>query len=81
MRNAIMVALAGALAAHPFDGLWATTKKDCGDTEGPDSKTFIDLDNVIKGKSAPRVDQYENHCPGRPHDAGRRWRRAVRHLL
>lgn len=49
-------------AAPAFDGLWATSKKDCRDKDGPDSKTFIDLDNVIKGKPAPLVDSYENHC-------------------
>jgi hypothetical protein len=72
MRNAIMIALTGALAvlatqaplsaAQSFDGLWAATKKDCPDNDGPDSKTMIDLDNHIKGKPAPLVDQYENHC-------------------
>jgi hypothetical protein len=67
MRNAIMIAFAGALAvlatqaplsaAQPFDGLWAATKKDCPYNDVPDSKTMIDLDNP-----APLVDQYENHC-------------------
>jgi hypothetical protein len=49
-------------AATPFDGLWARSQKDCRNAEGPDSKTFVDLNNVIKGKPAPIVDQYENHC-------------------
>ena len=49
-------------AAPTFDGLWATSKKDCRNQDGPDSKTFIDLENVIKGKPAPLVDSYENHC-------------------
>ena len=69
MRTALVIAAGFVLittqpmhAAQPFDGLWAATKKDCGDKEGPDSKTMIDLDNVIKGKPAPLVDQYENHC-------------------
>ena len=72
MRKFLTIALAGALvvlaglpAAHavqPFDGLWVTSRKDCRGKDGPDSKTFIDLDNVIKGKPAPLVDQYENHC-------------------
>ena len=59
------VVFAGPTSAHavqPFDGLWATNRKDCRAKDGPDSKTLIDLDNVIKGKSAPLVDQYENHC-------------------
>ncbi|MBR0827943.1 hypothetical protein JQ596_20630 [Bradyrhizobium manausense] len=51
-----------ASAATPFDGLWARSQKDCRNEEGPDSKTLVDLDNVIKGKPAPIVDQYENHC-------------------
>jgi hypothetical protein len=72
MRNVLTIALAGVLAvvtaqmsayaAQTFDGLWATSRKDCRNKDGPDSKTFIDLDNVIKGKPAPLVDQYENHC-------------------
>jgi hypothetical protein len=53
---------AQAAAANAFDGLWARSQKDCRNEEGPDSKTFVDLDNVIKGKPAPIVDQYENHC-------------------
>jgi hypothetical protein len=59
---AILAAPTSSHAAPPFDGLWATSRKDCRDRDGPDSKTFIDLDNVIKGKPAPLVDQYENHC-------------------
>ena len=59
---AVTAAQTSSHAAPAFDGLWATSKKDCRDKEGPDSKTFIDLDNVIKGKPAPLVDQYENHC-------------------
>ena len=59
---AIFAAQTSSHAAPVFDGLWATSKKDCRDKDGPDSKTFIDLDNVIKGKPAPLVDQYENHC-------------------
>ena len=72
MRTALPIALASILAvlaaqtfshaAPAFDGLWATSRKDCRDKDGPDSKTFIDLDNVMKGKPAPLVDQYENHC-------------------
>jgi hypothetical protein len=72
MRTILTITLAGGLAvlaaqtashaAQPFDGLWATSRKDCRDKDGPDSKTLIDLDNVIKGRPAPLVDQYENHC-------------------
>src|SRR5437879_5840662 len=59
---AVLAAQTSAHAAPPFDGLQATSRKDCRDKDGPDSKTFIDLENVIKGKPAPLVDQYENHC-------------------
>ena len=59
---ALLAAQTSSHAAPPFDGLWATSRKDCRDKDGPDSKTFIDLDNFIKGKPAPLVDQYENHC-------------------
>lgn len=70
MRTVAMIAATGialfamqpAFGEQPFDGLWASTKKDCRDSDGPDSKTMIDLDNVIKGKPAPLVDRYENHC-------------------
>jgi hypothetical protein len=72
MPKVFAVTLAGVLAvlamqssshaAPAFDGLWASSRKDCRDKDGPDSKTFIDLDNIIKGKPAPLVDQYENHC-------------------
>ena len=59
---AVLAAQISAHAAQTFDGLWATTKADCPDHDGPDSKTFIDLDNVVDGKPAPLVDRYENHC-------------------
>lgn len=70
MRTVSLIAAAGIVlfaiqpvfAAQTFDGLWASSKRDCRDREGPDSKTMIDLDNVIKGKPAPLVDRYENHC-------------------
>ena len=59
---AVLTAQTSAHAAEPFDGLWATSRKDCRYKDGPDSTTLVDLDNVIKGKPAPLVDQYENHC-------------------
>ena len=72
MRNVLPITLAilvivlatqtSSHATQPFDGLWATTKSDCPDHDGPDSKTFIDLDNIVDGKPAPLVDRYENHC-------------------
>src|SRR4029079_6079556 len=49
-------------AAETCDGLWAKTQKECLNKEGPDSRTFIGLGNVIGGKPPPLFDQYENHC-------------------
>ena len=49
-------------AAEPFEGLWAQTKEECLDEEGPNSRTLIDLGNVIRSKPIPIFDQYENHC-------------------
>jgi hypothetical protein len=46
----------------PFEGLWAKTKKECLDEEDPNSRTWIDLTNVVDGKPTPIFDQYENHC-------------------
>jgi hypothetical protein len=71
MRNVITVAgimlavtivTPSSQAAESFDGLWAQTKKDCRNKEGPDSKTFIDISKPIGGKDPAMVDQYENHC-------------------
>jgi hypothetical protein len=49
-------------AAELFEGIWAKTQAECLDEEGPNSRTLIDLGNVIDGKPAPIFDQYENHC-------------------
>ena len=49
-------------AAEPFEGVWAKTQKECLDEEGPNSRTLIDLANLIDGKPSPLFDQYENHC-------------------
>jgi hypothetical protein len=49
-------------AAESFEGIWAQTKKECLDDEGPNSRTLIDLGNVVRGKPTPIFDQYENHC-------------------
>jgi hypothetical protein len=66
MRNVITIAsiifvlaTPSLQAAETFDGLWAKTQKECLNKEGPDSRTFIGLGNVIGGKPAPLVDQYE----------------------
>jgi hypothetical protein len=71
MRNVVTMAgimLAATIAttslhaAESFDGLWALTKKECRNTEGADSRTFIDLSKPIGGKNPAMVDQHENHC-------------------
>jgi hypothetical protein len=49
-------------AAEPFEGIWAKTQKECLDEEGPNSRTLIDLGNLIESKPSPLFDQYENHC-------------------
>ena len=49
-------------AGELFEGIWAKTQAECLDEEGPNSRTLIDLGNVIDGKPAPIFDQYENHC-------------------
>ena len=51
-----------SLHSERFEGLWAKTKEECLDEEGPNSRTMIDLRNVVGGKSTPIFDQYENHC-------------------
>ena len=49
-------------ATEPFEGIWAKTQKECLDEEGPNSRTLIDLGNLIEGKPSPLFDQYEHHC-------------------
>ena len=49
-------------ASEPFEGVWAKTHAECLDEDGPNSRTLIDLSNVIGGKPAPVFDQYEHHC-------------------
>jgi len=51
-----------ACATEPFEGVWAKTKAECLDKEGPNSRTLIDLANKHNGKIAPIFDQYEYHC-------------------
>jgi hypothetical protein len=48
--------------AEPFEGLWAQTKDECLNEDGPNSRTLIDLGNLVQGKPTPLFDQYENHC-------------------
>jgi hypothetical protein len=49
-------------ALEPFEGIWAKTQAECLDEEGPNSRTLIDLEDMIDGKPVPMFDQYENHC-------------------
>lgn len=51
-----------AAAAERWEGYWAKTRGECRQSDGPDSKTMIDLRNSENGKPAPLYDQYENHC-------------------
>ena len=52
-----------AFATEMFEGLWATSKEDCDDQEGPNSRILFDLKPKMKrGKSVPMADGYENHC-------------------
>ncbi len=46
----------------PFEGIWAETEAECKDKEGPNSRTVIDLRNMVNGKKTPLFDRYENHC-------------------
>jgi hypothetical protein len=57
-----LAAHAPSHAAEPFEGIWAKTQKECLDEEGPNSRTLIDLGNLIENKPSPLFDQYENHC-------------------
>ena len=61
--GAVLLALLLVLPAHAapradYEGIWAQTKAECEDEEGPNSRTLIDM----AGKAGPLFDQYENHC-------------------
>ena len=58
----VLSAQAPLRAAESFEGIWAKTRAECLDEEGPNSRTLIDLGNLIEGKPSPLFDQYENHC-------------------
>jgi len=49
-------------AAERWEGIWAQTRQECADKEGPSSRTLIDRSNKEKGQLAPIYDQYKNHC-------------------
>jgi hypothetical protein len=49
-------------ATESFEGIWAKTKAECLDDEGPNSRTMIDLSNTVNGTPERIFDQYENHC-------------------
>jgi hypothetical protein len=44
-----------------YEGLWAKTTEECRDEDGANSRTLIDLTNIVDGKPTPIFDQYENH--------------------
>src|SRR4051812_45534318 len=48
-----IVATAATAQPRSLDGLWATSKADCTDPEGPNSRTLI---------QSRTFDQYEFHC-------------------
>jgi hypothetical protein len=59
----VMASLTAPLyAKEPFEGVWAKTQRECRESDRPTSRTLIDLDNRIDGKSSPLFDQYEHHC-------------------
>jgi hypothetical protein len=58
----VVAPMQASQGAEPFEGVWAKTQKECLDPEGPNSRTLIDLRNLIESKPAPIVDRYENHC-------------------
>ena len=54
-----------SIRSESFEGPWAKTKGECLDEEGPNSRTMIDLRNVVGGKSTPMPPA--SHClPVRP---------------
>jgi hypothetical protein len=56
-----VVLLVGGAEAKPradFEGIWAQTRAECEDDEGPNSRTLIDMTS----KEGPLYDQYEHHC-------------------
>lgn len=60
--KATAAAKPSAAATEKWEGYWAKTRKECRHSDGPDSKTMIDLRNSENSKPAPLYDQYENHC-------------------
>ena len=61
--GAVLLALLSVLPVQAapradYEGIWARTRAECEDQEGPNSRTLIDMG----GKVGPLFDQYENHC-------------------
>lgn len=57
----VAVLLTGGAQAGPradFEGIWAQTRAECEDDEGPNSRTLIDMSS----KEGPLFDRYEHHC-------------------
>ncbi len=49
-------------AKENFEGVWARSKAECLDKEGPNFRTSIDLHVKNKGKNLALFDMYEFHC-------------------
>ncbi len=52
----------GTFARDPWEGLWATSAKECLDPEGPNRNTYIDTKFRDRDKIKSLFDQYEHHC-------------------
>jgi hypothetical protein len=66
LRRVISATLLAILAASPalarpatYEGTWAKTQAECKDEDGPNSRTYIALDDP---KIGAVFDQYERHC-------------------
>jgi hypothetical protein len=49
-------------AKENFEGVWAKSKAECLDKEGPNFRTNIDLHEKNNGKTLALFDMYEHHC-------------------
>ncbi|WP_234050432.1 MULTISPECIES: hypothetical protein [unclassified Xanthobacter] len=62
----VLLSICGSLeparAGEAWEGIWATSMKDCDDREGPNSITNIEFGVLIGDRLESVIDQYENHC-------------------
>lgn len=49
-------------AGQAWEGIWAKTKAECEDREGPNSLTNIESGVIFNNRMISMIDQYENHC-------------------